>query len=200
MIFVNLLPEEFKPKSNKLPIPLREILLFLSVGALLLSAFFFFLAGGVKRDVASLKLEYDAIYPDLSNAEKLMTEMNSQIHPRKSFIEELERPERQWDIILNRISDALPSGIWLTHLKMTGGRQFEFVLEGFAKPSDQHSPVEAIGKFSNQLKRALELDLSRGVKEKTARLKIETFTEQQTVEAEILTGFTLKFSKEVEHV
>lgn len=200
MILVNLLPEEYLETKISFRIPFQRIYLALSVLLLILWGFVLIRSGQFKKSLSHIETELKSLYPNVAQAEQVTQEMNQDIIPKKTFLDSLERPEVQWDHVMNLISDALPDGVWLSSLTLTEIPDFSIRMEGFAEAHKEKSAISLVGDFVTQLKKKLE-DLVAPTQQvpqggpTPPTLRAETFTQQKETGPTKLTQFIVEWRK-----
>ncbi|HNV86080.1 MAG TPA: hypothetical protein PKL97_03825 [Candidatus Omnitrophota bacterium] len=195
MIRVNLLPAELRKKKLAVPPPFKLagwvlLGLLLAVWGLNLYS-----EAGLSTEIGNLKLERQGMTEDLSNADKLIAEMNQDIVPKKTFLERFEMPECQWDQILNLLSDALPDNLWLSALRLDDSDRIWLRAEGFAKPEKDRAEMQSIGEFIVAVKRKLEMFIGQLGTPKRSLFNVETSTEQKQWDQVPVTQFVIEFRR-----
>ncbi|GEM_PF-1707747 len=212
MILVNLLPEEYCENKPTLPFPLKKI----SIGLFVVLGMIWVIVGidyyRLAKNLAGVETELRALSSDLAQSEEIMREMTQDLIPKKTFLEAFEKPEVQWDRIMNLISEVLPEGIWLSSLTMTNFPELIFRMEGFAQPYKNRSAISLVGDFVTQTKKRLgELafqthNLSTGYGpqvpvsgqdglQSRPQFFADMFTQQKDRESEKFTQFVVEFRR-----
>ena len=153
MIELNLLPDEIKRKRRKTKITIPVELIF-GIGGLfvcLLIIFHIMLAGTLfakKMRYSQLSKAWDKIQPDKIRIDKLKEE-TSLLENRIKYVEQLTANRINWSEKLNRISDLIPRGVWLSSLVFDDPT---LKLEGSAV-SKQKEEMILVGQFTSGLKK-----------------------------------------------
>ncbi len=121
MIEINLLPLELREKK-KISIPLQGIfktrLIFVVLGSLFLFHLLLISLGGINaRRLNSLKKTWAGLSFEREQLEQLKQELK-EIDARIPLIEQLISKRILWSNKLNRLNDAIVTGVWLNELSL----------------------------------------------------------------------------------
>ena len=126
MIEINLLPPQLRKKRKAANLVSRTILLPRDTAIALVAGFLFFVIfiHAVLQFVIAIKFvqikryerQLSQIAPDKANVDRVIQELRSLQAKVKAIEEVASQRKILWAKKLNEISDAIPLGIWLTHL------------------------------------------------------------------------------------
>jgi Tfp pilus assembly protein PilN len=157
MVQINLLPPTLKRKKEKQVMELQILpgLFFLVGVAVVLSLIWVLLSfnlRGQQSRLSELNQRWSEIEQDIRRLKAAEVE-KANLEKRAQFINQIIGREISWSEFLNRLSDALPDGVWLVSvsLKSRPGASRELKIIGRAISLGNEEMVELIEKFVKNL-------------------------------------------------
>jgi len=188
MIEINLLPKELREKKTIfLSKFITKKYIFSGLGYLVLFHIFLsLLAASSTRKLKSLEQNWQ----ELTSQRKIITELKgelNEINKKIPLIEQLISNRVVWSEKLNKISDLLVAGVWLTSLSLEekslepGKTVKSIIIRGSAASRMQEEPA-LIGRFMQKLKSDVafssdfsEIELGPIKKKKIAKTEVMDF-------------------------
>jgi Tfp pilus assembly protein PilN len=154
---INLLPPSLKRKQEKQVLELQMLpgILFLVGIAVILSLIWVVLnfnLGAKQARLNELNSRWSKIEKDIKRLEELRLN-KANLKKRAQFINRALGSEVHWAELLNRLSDALPDGVWFTNIsiKTKSGASRELKITGRAVSLGDEEMVELIERFVKNL-------------------------------------------------
>ena len=163
MIFINLLPEEFrvvvKPKQD---VPVKKLASVAGLIFLLLTVYFYIDYFIAKGKLSKMEVSWQKVQPQSLELSALEQEVQYKLKPEKAFLEKFVTTDRPLTHLLAWASEYLPESAWLSELTMERkGEAGRFFVKGLALPSKESSSIEFIEAYLHSLKKEMpDADLS----------------------------------------